>query len=87
MMTADSVYGPIGPAGEGLVPNPAGGPSATVDTRTSAPSRAQTAPAAGGRWEQWANDSTFWLMVVLFLAVVLASYAATGRLPSIDIDL
>lgn len=86
-MTADSVYGPIGPMGDGLVPNPAGGPSATVDSRTASPSRAQTAPADGGRWTQWANDATFWLMVVMFLAVVSASYAATGRLPSIDLDL
>lgn len=85
MRTADEMYGPIGRALEGLTLDPGTPPSPVLDGATAgATKRNQDAPSKAA---QLADDPVFWLMVTIGLAVVAASYAATGRLPSIDIDL
>lgn len=86
MMTADTTYGPIGSPFAGLTPRAEALDPRTTSTRAGGDTNGTKAPPAG-RAAELAADPTFWLMVTIGLAVLLASYAATGKLPTIDIDL
>lgn len=82
-MTADETYGAISSPFAGLTPV-----AQSTDPRTRAASGGDAnTPPPSGRAAELAADPTFWLVVTVGLSVVLASYAATGKLPSIDLKL